>query len=129
MHPLDEDTFVLRVSKCSSFEGNVLYLLLGEARAVLFDTGRRPGPAAGDRVLPIRRVVDGIVAGWRRSHGLDAIDLVMVHTHGHGDHVAWDRDFQVGPRTSVVPPTLPGAALPRSPGLAGRRGPPWAGGR
>ncbi len=29
VHPLDEDTFVLRVSKCSSFEGNVLYLLLG----------------------------------------------------------------------------------------------------
>ncbi len=116
VHPLDEDTFVVRVSKCFSFEGNFLYLPLGEARAVLFDTGPRPDPAAGDRVLPIRRVVDGIVAGWLQSHSLDAIDLVVAHTHGHGDHVAWDRDFQGRPRTTVVPPTLPG--VQRSLGLS-----------
>ena len=108
VHPLDEDTFVLRVSKCFSFEGNFLYLLLGEARAVLFDTGPRPDPGAGDRVLPIRRVVDEIVARWLRSHGLDAIELVVAHTHNHGDHVSWDREFQGRPRTTVVPPTLPG---------------------
>ena len=108
VHPLDEDTFVLRVSKCFSFEGNFLYLLLGEARAVLFDTGPRPDPGAGGRVLPIRRVVDEVVARWLRSRGLDAIELVVAHTHSHGDHVSWDREFQGRPRTTVVPPTLSG---------------------
>ena len=36
---VDQDTYVLRISKCFSFEANFLYLLLGTERAVLFDTG------------------------------------------------------------------------------------------
>ena len=40
VHQFDDDTFVLRVSKCFSFEGNFIYLLFGDSRAVMFDTGR-----------------------------------------------------------------------------------------
>ena len=108
VHPFDEDTFVLRLSKCFSFEGNFVYLLFGDARAILFDTGAGPDPGAGDRVLPIRRVVDEIVAGWLRRRGLEAVELVVAHTHSHRDHVFWDREFRGTPRTTVVPPTLPG---------------------
>jgi hydroxyacylglutathione hydrolase len=106
VHPFDEDTFILRLSKCFSFEGNFMYLLFGEARAILFDTGARPDPGVGDPVLPIRHVIDEIVARWLRGHGLDAIELVVAHTHSHGDHVAWDGEFRGRPRTAVVSPTL-----------------------
>ena len=107
VHEFDEDTFVLRLSKCFSFEGNFLYLLFGTARAILFDTGARPDNGNGT-VLPIRSTVDGIVAGWLRRHGLGGINLVVAHTHSHGDHVFWDRQFASRPRTNVVEPTLPG---------------------
>jgi hydroxyacylglutathione hydrolase len=105
VHAFDEDTFVLRLSKCFSFEGNFMYLLFGAARAILFDTGAAADLGRGDQALPIRRAVDGIVAQWLDSRGLDAIDLIVAHTHSHGDHVFWDGQFQGRPRTTVVPPT------------------------
>src|SRR4051794_1725951 len=104
VHAFDEDTFILRVSKCFSFEANFIYLLLGEARAILFDTG--PGPDSGTGVLPIRSTVDTIVAEWLRDRGAAAIDLVVAHTHSHEDHVFWDLQFVGRPRTTVVRPTV-----------------------
>lgn len=107
VHRFDEDTFLLRLSKCFSFEGNFLYLLLGDARAVLWDTGAGPDPGRRD-VLPIRRVVDDIQARWLVARGGGAIDLVVAHTHSHGDHAFWDQQFRNRPRTTVVPATLSG---------------------
>src|SRR4051794_36358874 len=104
VHACDEDTFILRVSKCFSFEANFIYLLFGETRAILFDTGARPD--SGSRVLPLRRAVDEIVATWLPQHGRQAIDLVVAHTHSHGDHTAWDEQFVGRPRTMVVQPRL-----------------------
>lgn len=72
----------------------------------LFDTGAGLDSGAGDRVLPIRRVVDEIVARWLRRRSLEAVELVVAHTHSHRDHVFWDREFRGRPRTTVVPPTL-----------------------
>ena len=31
VHPFDDNSFILRLSKCYSFEGNFMYLLLAEA--------------------------------------------------------------------------------------------------
>jgi glyoxylase-like metal-dependent hydrolase (beta-lactamase superfamily II) len=108
VHQLDEATFVLRLSKCFSFEGNFMYLLFGEARAVLFDTGARPDSGRVDDVLPIRRIVDELVARWLADRGLATIGLVVAHTHSHGDHTFWDRHFVDRARTTVVPATLSG---------------------
>src|SRR4051812_37969759 len=107
VHPFDDDTFVLRMSKCYSFEGNFIYLLFGDTRAVVFDTGGPPGPPNPHNHvdLPIRQTVDSIIDGWVKKRGLDDIDLVVAHTHSHGDHVFWDRQFVGRPRTTVVRPT------------------------
>jgi hydroxyacylglutathione hydrolase len=74
VHPFDDDTFVLRVSKCYSFEGNFIYLLFGDARAVVFDTGSPPRPPNPHNQvdLPIRRTVHGIIDGWLRKRGRTA---------------------------------------------------------
>ena len=60
---------------------------------MLVDTGASADP----HVFPLRGVVDGLVGGG---------DLVVVHTHGHGDHVAGDGQFEGRPRTTVVPANL-----------------------
>lgn len=39
MWELAEDTFILRRSLCTSYEGPFLHLLLGEERTILFDSG------------------------------------------------------------------------------------------
>ncbi len=96
---LDADTFALRISKCFSFEANFLYLLLGTERAVLFDTGAPPDPGSPTRVLPLRETVEAVLLAHPRGPGLE---LVVAHTHGHGDHVFWDGQFRDRPRTTVV---------------------------
>jgi hydroxyacylglutathione hydrolase len=101
VHALDKDTYILRQSKCENFEAPFLYLLFGTERALLLDTG---APGAGGRPLPLRPFVDGIIAQWEALHHPAAsFELVVVHTHGHDDHMAGDSQFAGRPRTRVVP--------------------------
>ena len=56
---VDEDTFVIRQSKCVNFEAPFLYLLLGTETALLHDTGA----TADADLFPIRRTVEELIAG------------------------------------------------------------------
>jgi hydroxyacylglutathione hydrolase len=95
---LAPDTYILRQSLCTSFEGPFLYLLFGEDRVVLEDTG--------DGGVPLRDTIDAIIDGWLAENGKDSIELVVVHSHGHGDHVAGDGQLQDRPDTTVVGTSL-----------------------
>ena len=95
-HAADETTVIFRQSKCSSFEAPFMYLLIGTSRSLLVDTG---APIDGDDVLPMRATVDAILA----RHAGAAHELVVAHSHAHGDHAAWDRQFDGRSRTAVVP--------------------------
>ena len=88
----DEDTFVIRQSKCVDFEAPFLYLLLGTEMALLHDSGA----TADADLFPIRRTVEDLIAG--RS-----LRLVVTHSHGHGDHWAGDAQFTDLPPGSVAP--------------------------
>lgn len=81
VHWYDERTVIIRQSLRTSFEGPFIYLLLGSERALLLDTG------TGDADL--RKVVDELLDGRN-------LELVVAHTHGHGDHVGGDDQFQEG---------------------------------
>lgn len=93
-----ERTVILRQSKSTSFEAPFIYLLFGEDRAFLLDTGATADPA----VFPLRETVDALVADWLRRHPREGYELVVAHTHGHGDHVAADAQFAGRPDTVVV---------------------------
>ena len=95
----DSDTYILRISKCFSFEANFIYLLVGTERAVLFDTGAPPDPGSAERLLPLRETVDEILTA--HPWGSD-LPLIVAHTHGHGDHIFWDSKFADRPRTTIV---------------------------
>lgn len=83
----DATTMILRQSLCTHYEGPFLYLLIGEKKALLVDTG------TGD--APVRTVVDALLANMDR-------DLIVAHSHAHGDHVGGDGQFVGRLRTSVV---------------------------
>ena len=89
-HQFDENTFILRQNKCLNGEGPFLYLLLGESKALLFDSGARPRPP---RTLPVRRTVKRIIDAWLARRGLISINLVVAHSHSHIDHLFGDRRF------------------------------------
>ena len=101
VHRYDDDTVLMRQSKSTSFEAPFLFLLLGRDRAVLFDTGATKDPAR----FPLRTVVDTVLGEWLAAHpDVDATvyELVVAHTHGHGDHVAGDHQLTGRPRTTVL---------------------------
>jgi hydroxyacylglutathione hydrolase len=52
--------------------------------------------------LPLRRVVDGLIAEWQEVHHRDDYGLLVLHTHAHSDHVAGDAQFVDRPQTVLV---------------------------
>jgi len=90
----DDDTYIFRQSLCTNFEGPFLYLLFGEDRAFLQDTGTGDADVQG----PVRAVVEE----WLARKGKSSIELVVTHSHTHGDHVGGDSQFSGQPNTTVV---------------------------
>jgi len=105
-HAYDPDTYILRQSKCvepkTSFEAPFVYLLFGEERALLLDTGA----TRSEELFPLARTVRRLIRQWLAARGRDAIPLLVCHTHNHGDHVAGDPQFSDWASTHVVPPTV-----------------------
>jgi hydroxyacylglutathione hydrolase len=98
VHHCDPHTVILRQSKSVNYEAPFLYLLFGNDRALLLDTGATADPVK----FPLRATVDRLVAGWLAEHPRDAYQLVVAHTHGHNDHVAADAQFADRLATTVV---------------------------
>lgn len=98
VHAYDEHTYLLRQNKSVHYEGPFLFLLFGNERAVLFDTGATADP----RRFPLRSVVDGVIGRWLEAHPRENYRLVVAHTHAHGDHVAADGQFTHRPDTDLV---------------------------
>ncbi len=95
VHHYRPDTVILRQSKDATFEAPFTFLLLGRDRAFLLDTG-----AVDDHTL--RDAVDELVADWLVGHPRTDYQLVVAHTHAHGDHIAGDASFADRPDTVVV---------------------------
>ncbi|MCO5791619.1 MAG: MBL fold metallo-hydrolase [Blastomonas sp.] len=91
---LDADTFVIRQSVHSNFEAPFLYLLFGRDRVLLIDSG-----ADGGQIVP---TVDRLITEWLIAHKRSAIELIVAHSHSHGDHIAADAAFAKRPDTVVV---------------------------
>ncbi len=94
----EDDTVILRQNKAIDYEAPFLFLLFGERRAVLLDTGATASP----EFLPLRRVVDELIETWLGRNPRNGYELLVVHTHGHGDHVAGDDQFADRPNTVLV---------------------------
>lgn len=103
VHHYDPHTYVLRQSKALTAEAPFLYLLFGNDRAVLLDTGAVKKTEGN----PLRETVDSIIETWLEAHPRESYELVVAHTHGHLDHVAGDGQFAGRPATTVVGRELP----------------------
>jgi hydroxyacylglutathione hydrolase len=85
----DEHTVILRQNKAIDYEAPFLFLLFGQERAVLLDTGATASPD----FFPLRRVIDELVSSWLGRNPRNGYGLLVLHTHAHGDHVAGDEQF------------------------------------
>jgi glyoxylase-like metal-dependent hydrolase (beta-lactamase superfamily II) len=51
--------------------------------------------------------VQKVISQWLAKRSQASIELIVAHTHGHGDHAFGDSQFAGQPHTTVVKPTLP----------------------
>jgi glyoxylase-like metal-dependent hydrolase (beta-lactamase superfamily II) len=94
-HQYEPQTFILRQSLCSNFEAPFLYLLIGEDEALLIDTGATEDATQ----MPLAKAVLDLLPDKAGAK----IPLLVLHTHGHGDHRAGDAQFAALPGVKVVP--------------------------
>jgi glyoxylase-like metal-dependent hydrolase (beta-lactamase superfamily II) len=83
---LDRDLYILRQSPCESYEKPFVFLLFGEARALLVDTG-------AEKDNHLAAAVARLVRMWLERTGHRSIALIVAHTHEHGDHTGGDADL------------------------------------
>ncbi len=95
VHSYNSDTYILRQSLCTNFEGPFMYLLFGQDKVLMQDTGAGGGIAIADEVY-------GIIEEWLAANNQESIELIVSHSHAHGDHVAGDSQFIGQPNTTVV---------------------------
>lgn len=98
VHRYDPHTYVLRQSKALTAEAPFLYLLFGNDRAVLLDTGAVKKTEGN----PLRETIDAVIADWLEANPREGYELVVAHTHGHLDHVQGDSQFADRPATTIV---------------------------
>jgi hydroxyacylglutathione hydrolase len=98
VHEYNEDFYILRQSGCSNYEKPFLYLLFGRDRVLLLDT------AAGK--TEIARIVDNVIKQWLARNKRQSIQLVVAHTHAHGDHTGGDEQLKSLFGTILVAPNL-----------------------
>jgi glyoxylase-like metal-dependent hydrolase (beta-lactamase superfamily II) len=96
LHALDATTIVIRQNPCVDYEANLLYLLIGEQRALLIDSGATDDPR-------LTAELTGLVSRYLELEGGSRLPLVVAHTHGHQDHRTGDMAFAALPDTTVVP--------------------------
>ena len=96
-HEYNPTFIILRQSGCTHFEKPFLYLLIGASEALLVDTGA-PGADAST-------IVDGLLRRHADARHRPPLPLVVVHSHGHGDHTAGDPQFRRRSGTTVIDPT------------------------
>jgi glyoxylase-like metal-dependent hydrolase (beta-lactamase superfamily II) len=94
VHRYDAETFVLREDLCATWEAPFMYLLIGDKRALLIDTG----DVADLHKMPLAYNVFGLML---RSP-LNPTRLTVVHTHRHTDHRSGDAQFAMFPKTATI---------------------------
>jgi glyoxylase-like metal-dependent hydrolase (beta-lactamase superfamily II) len=95
IHEYNSTFYILRESGCTNYEKPFLYLIFGDSKALLVDTGAGASDAAV--------VTADLVAKWLKRAQKPSIELVVTHSHGHGDHTAGDKGFIGKPGVTLVP--------------------------
>jgi len=93
VHEYNEDFYILRESGCINAEKPFLYLIFGENKALLEDTGVAYD-TPDKTVIPTAPVIMDLMAKWAKRKKHAPVSLVVIHSHSHGDHTAADAQFK-----------------------------------
>ena len=102
IHFYNEHTVILRQNMAVHAEAPFMFLLFGNERAILLDTGATRSP----EFFPLRQTVDHLIDQWLAAHPRENYFLTVAHTHLHRDHFEADPQFISRPNTVMVGKSL-----------------------
>lgn len=94
----DPTSYVLRQNKCHSFEAPFVYVLIGQYKILVLDTGAIRSSADS----PLYETVLSLVNSNPDSDISIEKEIVVIHSHSHNDHQAGDAQFEGKPGVTLV---------------------------
>lgn len=89
----NSSTYILRQNKCITYEAPFIYVLFGSNKVLVVDTGANESPEES----PIYQTVKSLIekqSGASESGSENVQEILVVHSHSHGDHTKGDSQFQ-----------------------------------
>jgi glyoxylase-like metal-dependent hydrolase (beta-lactamase superfamily II) len=102
VHRYDQSSYVLRQNKCLSFEAPFVYVLIGDERVLVLDTGATESPLD----FPLYETVRSLVNEQSEQDRQAEKELLVVHSHSHSDHYSGDSQFEGKPNVTIVEPNF-----------------------
>ncbi|KZN59834.1 hypothetical protein N473_02660 [Pseudoalteromonas luteoviolacea CPMOR-1] len=93
----DASTYIIRQSKCLTYEAPFIYVLVGQQAILVLDTG-----ALGeDTSYNLYQTLEKLLGKKQLSDK----ELLVIHSHGHSDHHQGDWAFDNQPNTTLIRPS------------------------
>ena len=92
----DADTYILRQNKCVDFEAPFIYVLFGRHTVFVQDTGA----TADASQFPLYDTVRTLI----NKRNQRELEILVTHSHSHGDHRSADPQFGGKPGVTLIEP-------------------------
>lgn len=104
VHRYNEHTYILRQNPAVHWEAPFMYLLMGNERAVLLDTGATEEA----EYFPLRDVVEGVLQRWAYAQDTSVPELIVLPLGSDQSQTAGMGQFASRPDTRVIQPSTQG---------------------
>lgn len=92
-----DTTFILRQSKCTSYEAPFIYVLIGTKTIAIIDTGA----TENEQQFPLYKTINELAEIAEKR-------IIVFHTHSHNDHHAADEQFRGIDNLTIIEPSTKG---------------------
>lgn len=94
----DRASYILRQNKCTTYEAPFIYVMVGDKKTVVVDSGA----TESDQEFPLYKTIQSIHQKHQTSIESGVRDILVLHTHSHSDHYGADKQFKNQDNVTVV---------------------------
>lgn len=94
----DESSYVLRQNKCLSYEAPFIYVLIGDEKILVVDTGATENA----KKFPLYKTIQTLNQKHSAQRKTNEREIIVIHSHSHSDHYGADPQFAGQANVTVV---------------------------
>ena len=94
----DESSYVLRQNKCQSYEAPFIYVLIGDDKILVVDTGATEDA----KKFPLYKTIQSLNQKHSSKATNNEREILVIHSHSHSDHYGADSQFKDQANVTVV---------------------------